>query len=195
VFLGVPKIAYLSHVLLSDVADCSLLFARVTVTVTVKGCPLIGCSTQRGISLYMLRRCCCASSRHKVHHTPSHGLSQEHGVAGHTLARPPPQLRHRAGLSQHASDARPAPRWARQHPANPSPLLALDALHGPPRRQRYGRSPCILHLIATDKRMSLMTAELRMLTLSVALGIVQIIVASHAASFQRGYRWTANLRD
>lgn len=34
-----------------------------------------------------------------------------------------------------------------------------------------------------------------MLTLSVVLGIVQIIAASHAASLQRGYRWTASARD
>ena len=36
---------------------------------------------------------------------------------------------------------------------------------------------------------------MRMLTLSVVLGIVQIIAASHAASLQRGYRWTASPRD
>src|SRR5215213_6579891 len=40
-----------------------------------------------------------------------------------------------------------------------------------------------------------MTVELRMLTLSVVLGIVQIVAASHAASLQRGYRWTASSRD
>jgi len=40
-----------------------------------------------------------------------------------------------------------------------------------------------------------MTIELRMVTLSVVLGIVQTIVASHAASLQRGYRWTASPRD
>ena len=40
-----------------------------------------------------------------------------------------------------------------------------------------------------------MSVELRMLTLSVVLGIVQIIAASHAASLQRGYRWTASARD
>lgn len=34
-----------------------------------------------------------------------------------------------------------------------------------------------------------------MLTLSVVLGIVQILAASHAASLQRGYRWTASPRD
>lgn len=34
-----------------------------------------------------------------------------------------------------------------------------------------------------------------MLALSVVLGIVQIVVASHAASLQRGYRWTAGPRD
>jgi uncharacterized MAPEG superfamily protein len=39
------------------------------------------------------------------------------------------------------------------------------------------------------------TVELRMLTLSVVLGIVQIVAASHAASLQRGYRWTASPRD
>ena len=36
---------------------------------------------------------------------------------------------------------------------------------------------------------------MRMLTLSVVLGIVQIIAASHAASLQRGYRRTASPRD
>ncbi|HEX2729802.1 MAG TPA: MAPEG family protein [Rubrobacteraceae bacterium] len=40
-----------------------------------------------------------------------------------------------------------------------------------------------------------MTIELRMLTFSVVLGVVQIIAASHAASLQRGYRWTASARD
>ena len=40
-----------------------------------------------------------------------------------------------------------------------------------------------------------MSVELRMLTLGVVLGIVQIIAASHAASLQRGYRWTASPRD
>ncbi len=40
-----------------------------------------------------------------------------------------------------------------------------------------------------------MSIELRMMTFSVMLGIVQLIVASHAASLQRGYRWSASLRD
>ncbi len=40
-----------------------------------------------------------------------------------------------------------------------------------------------------------MTVELRMLTLSVVLGIIQIIAASHAASLQRGYRYTSSPRD
>ena len=40
-----------------------------------------------------------------------------------------------------------------------------------------------------------MSVELRMLTFSVVLGILQIIAASHAASLQRGYRWTASPRD
>jgi uncharacterized MAPEG superfamily protein len=39
------------------------------------------------------------------------------------------------------------------------------------------------------------SVEMRMLTLSVVLGIVQIIAASHAASLQRGYRWTGSPRD
>ena len=34
-----------------------------------------------------------------------------------------------------------------------------------------------------------------MLTLGVVLGLVQIVAASHAASFQRGYRWTSGPRD
>jgi uncharacterized MAPEG superfamily protein len=40
-----------------------------------------------------------------------------------------------------------------------------------------------------------MTIELQMLALSVVLGLVQIVLASHAASVQRGYRWTATSRD
>jgi uncharacterized MAPEG superfamily protein len=40
-----------------------------------------------------------------------------------------------------------------------------------------------------------MTIELRMLAWSVVLGLVQIVLSSHAASFQRGYRWTAGARD
>ena len=40
-----------------------------------------------------------------------------------------------------------------------------------------------------------MTIELRMLTFAVLLGVVQIVAASHAASLQRGYWWTASARD
>ena len=40
-----------------------------------------------------------------------------------------------------------------------------------------------------------MTFELRILALSVVLGLVQIVLASHAASLQRGYLWTASSRD
>jgi uncharacterized MAPEG superfamily protein len=36
---------------------------------------------------------------------------------------------------------------------------------------------------------------LRYVFFSVVLGLVQIIVTSHAASLQRGYRWTAGARD
>jgi uncharacterized MAPEG superfamily protein len=45
------------------------------------------------------------------------------------------------------------------------------------------------------KRSVLVSVELRMLVFSVVLGIVQIVAASHAASLQRGYRWTASPRD
>ena len=40
-----------------------------------------------------------------------------------------------------------------------------------------------------------MTTELTLLALSVVLGFVHIVLASHAASFQHGYRWTATARD
>lgn len=40
-----------------------------------------------------------------------------------------------------------------------------------------------------------MTIELRMLVFSVVLGIFQVVAASHAASLQRGYRWSASPRD
>ena len=40
-----------------------------------------------------------------------------------------------------------------------------------------------------------MTIELKMLALGIVLGLIQIVLASHAASLQRGYRWTASPRD
>jgi uncharacterized MAPEG superfamily protein len=40
-----------------------------------------------------------------------------------------------------------------------------------------------------------MTLELKMLALSIVLGLVQVVLASHAASMQRGYVWTASSRD
>jgi uncharacterized MAPEG superfamily protein len=40
-----------------------------------------------------------------------------------------------------------------------------------------------------------MTLELKMLALSIVLGLVQIVLASHSASLQRGYVWTASSRD
>lgn len=40
-----------------------------------------------------------------------------------------------------------------------------------------------------------MTSELHLLALSVVLGLVQIVLASHAASWQKGYRWTSSPRD
>jgi uncharacterized MAPEG superfamily protein len=40
-----------------------------------------------------------------------------------------------------------------------------------------------------------MTLELKMLGLSIVLGLVQIVLASHSASLQRGYLWTASARD
>jgi uncharacterized MAPEG superfamily protein len=40
-----------------------------------------------------------------------------------------------------------------------------------------------------------MNLELAMLVASCALCLTQIIIASHAASSQRGYSWTASARD
>jgi uncharacterized MAPEG superfamily protein len=40
-----------------------------------------------------------------------------------------------------------------------------------------------------------MTIELKMLALSVVLGLIQSVLASHAGSLQLGYRWTASPRD
>jgi hypothetical protein len=39
-----------------------------------------------------------------------------------------------------------------------------------------------------------MTLELKMLALSIVLGLAQIVLASHTASLQRGYVWTASSR-
>lgn len=40
-----------------------------------------------------------------------------------------------------------------------------------------------------------MTSELTFLVLSAGLGFVHIVAASHSASLQRGYRWSAGPRD
>ena len=40
-----------------------------------------------------------------------------------------------------------------------------------------------------------MTIELKMLALSAVLGLVQIILSSHSASHQYGYKWAASARD
>jgi uncharacterized MAPEG superfamily protein len=40
-----------------------------------------------------------------------------------------------------------------------------------------------------------MPTELRMLILSIVLGLIHIVLSSHAASLQRGYRWSAGPRD
>ena len=40
-----------------------------------------------------------------------------------------------------------------------------------------------------------MTIELFTLALSILLGLGHIVLASHSASFQRGYRWSASARD
>ena len=40
-----------------------------------------------------------------------------------------------------------------------------------------------------------MTMDLKLLALSIVLGFVHIVLASHAQSFQYGYRWTAASRD
>jgi len=40
-----------------------------------------------------------------------------------------------------------------------------------------------------------MTLELKIHGLSIVLGLAQIVLASHAASLQRGYMWTASARD
>jgi uncharacterized MAPEG superfamily protein len=37
--------------------------------------------------------------------------------------------------------------------------------------------------------------EIRILAWTVVLGFVHIVAASHSASLQRGYRWTASARD
>jgi uncharacterized MAPEG superfamily protein len=42
---------------------------------------------------------------------------------------------------------------------------------------------------------ALVPFELRILGFSVLLGVVHIVLASHSASLQRGYRWTASARD
>ena len=41
----------------------------------------------------------------------------------------------------------------------------------------------------------MVTIEFQLLGASAILGLVHIIAASHSASLQRGYRWTASARD
>lgn len=40
-----------------------------------------------------------------------------------------------------------------------------------------------------------MAPEMNVLVGAIALGFVHILLASHSASFQRGYRWSASARD
>src|SRR5258708_1061638 len=40
-----------------------------------------------------------------------------------------------------------------------------------------------------------MSLELKMLALSVVLGLVEIVLSAHSASLQVGYRWTATARE
>ena len=40
-----------------------------------------------------------------------------------------------------------------------------------------------------------MAAELKLLAVSVVLGLVHVIASSHLISWQRGYRWTASSRE
>ncbi len=40
-----------------------------------------------------------------------------------------------------------------------------------------------------------MTIELKMLALSIVLGFLQMVLAAHTASLQRGYLWAAGARD
>jgi len=40
-----------------------------------------------------------------------------------------------------------------------------------------------------------MSLELKILALSVVLGLVQILLSAHSASLQVGYRWTATARE
>ena len=40
-----------------------------------------------------------------------------------------------------------------------------------------------------------MSTEIVLLAATIVLGFAHIVVASHAASWQRGYRWTAGSRD
>jgi uncharacterized MAPEG superfamily protein len=48
---------------------------------------------------------------------------------------------------------------------------------------------------APEGRRIIVNLELQLLGYSASLGLVQIILASHTASFQRGYRWTAGSRE
>lgn len=43
--------------------------------------------------------------------------------------------------------------------------------------------------------MRVLSVEIIGLLAAIGLGVVHIVLASHAASFQRGYRWTAGPRD
>src|SRR4051794_58688 len=49
--------------------------------------------------------------------------------------------------------------------------------------------------IGSELKGQQMAIELQLLAFSIVLGFVHIVAASHAASLQRGYRWTASARD
>ena len=55
--------------------------------------------------------------------------------------------------------------------------------------------PRAMFATRTGRSGTAMTIELKMLALAVVLGLMQVILASHAASLERGYFWTASARD
>ena len=111
--------------------------------------------------------------------------------------------------ARRCGDPPPTANWRESHPASTAcrrwmstnastrAASALAQLAGPDVAVSTATSPVQrrrCRLLAIDSKPAV-TLELKMLAFSIVLGLIQIVLAAHAASLQRGYVWTASSRD
>jgi hypothetical protein len=89
----------------------------------------------------------------------------------------------------------PSPSWARVMPPGPDMRVDCGVREVCFDAPLSGLVRCTLLCRASPTADGTsMTPELKMLGLSIVLGLAQIVLASHTASLQRGHMWTASAR-